>query len=51
MVGLASLLPCETASVLAISLRRMLWNMPPLYAIGGTLVLITIVGLWAASRW
>ncbi len=51
MVALASLLQSESSAILAISLRRMLWNMPPLYAIGGTLVLITIVGLWAASRW
>jgi hypothetical protein len=36
---------------LAISIRRMLWNMPPLYALGGTVLLITIVGLWVASRW
>ena len=51
MVAFASLLQSESSAMLAISLRRMLWNMPPLYAIGGTLVLITIVGLWAASRW
>jgi len=25
--------------------------MPPLYALGGTVLLITIVGLWVASRW
>ena len=37
--------------LLAASLRNMLWNMPASYAIGGAVVIITIVGLWAASRW
>ena len=37
--------------LLAASIRKMLWNMPASYAIGGTLVLITIVALFAASRW
>ena len=51
MVALASLLQSEPSAMLAISIRRMLWNMPPLYALGGTVLLITIVGLWVASRW
>ena len=37
--------------LLAASLRNMLWNMPASYAIGGTVLIITIVGLWVASRW
>ena len=35
----------------AASLRNMLWNMPASYAIGGAVLIITIVGLWATSRW
>ena len=41
----------EASPLLAASIRRMLWNLPPLYAIGGTVLIVTIVGLWAASRW
>ena len=37
--------------LLAASLRHVLWNMPPTYAIGGTLVLMTAVGRVVASRW
>ena len=41
----------ELSPLLAASIRRMLWNLPPTYAIGGTVLVVTIVGLWAASRW
>lgn len=37
--------------LVAASLRSLLWNVPPLYAVGGMLVLITVIGLWAAARW
>jgi hypothetical protein len=37
--------------LLAASLRNMLWNMPASYAIGSAVLIITIVGLWATSRW
>ena len=41
----------QLSPLLAASIRRMLWNLPPMYAIGGTVLIVTIVGLWAASRW
>ena len=37
--------------LLAASLRNILWTMPASYAIGGTVLIMTIVGLWVASRW
>lgn len=48
IVALSSI---ELSPLLAASIRRMLWNLPPTYAIGGTVLVVTIVGLWAASRW
>jgi len=51
MCQFASLLLAEQSPLLGVSIRRMLWNMPPMYAGGGTVLLITIAGLWAASRW
>jgi len=51
MYHFAALPLTELSPLIGISIRRMLWNMPPLYAVGGTLLVVTIVGLWAASRW
>ena len=51
MCQFATLLLAEHSPLLGVSIRRMLWNMPPMYAIGGTVLVVTIIGLWAASRW